>query len=267
MLIALKLWNLPWNITIFAAMFLSIISLSIIILEMRLVIVTFTLILQISLCLITLGTVVPTVILGSKIPQADRPVFLGVSGLAVGVMFVAFSIISGPGFSSLWGIDAWISMVILMGLLLYINNCTKFSLRQAVRISFFMEVLLLSAIPMSNFSFYGINITDKIILYALLIPSFAFVIYNSSLLLLSQLSHKNLYSSAIYVYLVLLLLLGFKPFTKTYWYTKLMNEISYDSGFISFGLSLFIHLVVIPLAGIIPYFIIKGLSGPFKYKK
>lgn len=228
---------------------------------------TFTLILQISLFLITLGTVVPTVILGSKIPQADRPVFLGVSGLVVGVMFVAFSIISGPGFSSLWGIDAWISMVIIMGLLLYINNCTKFSLRQAVRINFFMQALLLSAIPISNSSFYGINITDRIVLYALLIPSFAFVIYNSSLLLLSQLSHKNLYNSGIYVFLVLLLLLGFKPLTKTCWYTKLMNEISYNSGFISFDLSLFIHLVVIPLAGIIPYFIIKGFSVPFKYKK
>lgn len=218
---------------------------------------TFILILQISLCLITLGTIIPTIYLGLKIPPVERPVFLTISGLSTGIMFVIANSISGPVNSSLWGLHAWISMVTLLGFFFCIVYCQKFSLRQALSINFFMQALLLSAIPMSKLYLYDISITERIILCFSLILSLAFVTYNSSLALLPYAATKRIYHSTIYIFIVIMLLIAFKPFTKTSSYIDFMDMLSVNSGFFSLSLSLLIHLVIIPVIGFIPYFIIK----------
>lgn len=218
------------------------------------------LVIQISLCLITLGTVIPTVYLGLKIPPVDRPVFFGISGLSIGVIFIIANIISGPVFSSLWGLYAWISMLTLLGFFFYISHCLKFSLKQALRINFFMQVLLLSAIPMSNLYFYNISTAERLMIYLMAVLSFAFVIINSSLLLLSYIYEKRLYYSGIYTFTVLILLIAFEPFTETSPYIEFINKLSINSGSLSFRLSLLFHLVVIPLISFIPFIILKHFS-------
>lgn len=219
----------------------------------------FILILYISLCLITLGTLIPTLYLGLKIQPEDRSVFFVISGLTTGIMFVIADGIGGPVHASLWGPYAWIPMVALLGLFFYINCYQKFGLRQALRINFFMQALLLSAIPMSRFCFYDISMTERFLLYFSLILSLAFVIYNSAVLLLPYAAGKSIYHSGIYIFVVIMLLIVFEPFTKTSSYTELMNRLSMIPFFLPLRISLLIHLAVIPLISLIPYFIIKHL--------
>lgn len=223
---------------------------------------TFILILQITLCLITLGTVIPTVYLGYRIRPVDQPVFLGVSGLLIGIMFVINNIKSKSDFSSLWGTHAWFSMVILLVIFAYINHYPEFSLKKALWLNFFMQGLLLSAIPMSQAFLHDISIIERIIAYSILILSFVLVIYNSSIFLLSHASIKKVYNRGIYIYAVIILLIGFEPLTMTPSYIELMAKYSTVLGLFPLELSLIIHLIVIPLISFIPYRIIKQGTCP-----
>lgn len=223
----------------------------------------YIIILHISLCLITLGTVIPTVHLGLKVPPSRRTVFFGISGLLTGVMFSVACILGGPEFSSLWGVNNWISMVILLGALLFIDFCPKFSLIKALRINFFMQALMLSALPVSNF-FHNMMGAERIMLFLSLAVSFAFVIYNSSVLLAPYASTKKIHGLGVYIYVVLMLLISFEPFTKTSLYTGLIEQFSGNWGFLPHQLSLFVHLALIPLAGFLPYFIIRHWAGLFR---
>lgn len=209
------------------------------------------------LCLGTLGTIIPTIYLAKKLNPHHRPFYFVLSGLIVGILFSLSNSLNG--FKDLWGIHTWAIVCLNFMLLIYVNRLSALSLKNALEINFILQILLISCLPISNQLFIENTLLSQIFTYTVLTLGIIIVFYTAYYFMLSSFPNKDPINLGLYIYIVLLVLIGFRPVSETSTYITLIMNSANQFGIRPLGISLFIHLLLLPLFSLIPFGIMKSL--------
>lgn len=210
------------------------------------------------LCLSTLGTIIPTIYLGIMLKPHQLPSYFILSGLIVGILFSSFNSLHQLGFRDLWGVHSWAIVGLNFVILAYaIRLQTR--LKSALVINFVLQILLISCLPISNQLFMENTLLRQLLTYSVLTGGFVIVYYTCYLFMISSFSDKNAINLGLYLYIVLLALIAFRPISETSTYITYIMNFAIQYGLWPLSISLFIHLLVLPFFSLIPFSIMKSL--------
>jgi len=211
------------------------------------------------LCLGTLGTIIPTIYLGKKVNPHHLPFYFILSGLIVGILFSLSNFLNQIGFKDLWGLHTWAIVDLNFIILVYVIRLPALSLKSALEINFVLQILLISCLPISNQLFIENTLPSQIVTYIVLTGGIIIVFYNSYLFMLSSFTNKNPINLSLYLYIVLLVLIGFRPVTETSTYLTFIMNFAIRYGIAPLGITVSIHLLLLPFFSLIPFGIMKSL--------
>jgi len=211
------------------------------------------------LCLGTLGTIIPTIYLGKKLNPHYLPFYFIFSGLIVGILFSFSNSLNQIGFKDPWGIHTWAIAGLNFMILVYVIQLPALSLKSALEINFVLQILLISCLPISNQLFIENTLLSQMFTYTVLTGGIIIVFYNSYLFMLSSFANKDPINLSLYLYVVLLVLIGFRPVSETSGYVTFIMNFAIQYGIWPLGISLSIHFLLLPLFSLIPFGIMKSL--------
>ena len=214
---------------------------------------------EIAFCLVTLGTIIPTLHLAAKISPRRWSHFFMFSGLTAGLLFSLMDFLDARNATSLWGLYTWLPSFVCFVLIILLLKIRTLSYPVALIINILMQSLFISSLPMQSHLFRESTWFSQSLTYLVLILSFTFVFYNGYLFLQSQFFNRKI-SLDIYLYVVLLALVSFNPFSLTPTYIWLVHSLANFFGVWPLALSLFLHLFMIPLLCLLPYQMVRKIG-------
>ncbi|MEG6523826.1 hypothetical protein [Desulfotomaculum sp. 1211_IL3151] len=215
------------------------------------------------ICLSTLGTIIPTIFLGKKLKPHYLPLHFILSGLMVGVLLSLSNTLSQIGLKDLWGIHTWIPVCLNLVILVYVIRLPVLRLKSCLEINFVIQTLLISGLPIQNQLFIENTLLSQVLTYTALTVSIIFVFYYASIFLSAYSNSNNITNLSTYLYIVLLVLIAFKPLSEAQTYITFITNFAIQLGFWPLSISLFIHLFLLPILSFIPYGIIKSLTAHY----
>lgn len=213
---------------------------------------------QSFLCLCTLGTIVPTIYLGKKLNPHHLPIYFILSGLIVGVLFSLSNSLIHIGLKDLWGIYTWAIVSLNFMMLVYVIRLPALSLKSALIINFVLQILLISSLPTNNELFIENTLLSQMFTYTVLTGGIIIVFYNSYRFMVSSFANKDSINLGLYLYIVLLILIGFRPVSETSTYLTFIMKFAIHYGLWPLGISLSIHFLLLPFISLIPFGIMKS---------
>ncbi|AQS58159.1 hypothetical protein [Desulforamulus ferrireducens] len=213
---------------------------------------------EIAFCLVTLGTIIPTLQLAAKISPLRWSHFFMFSGLTAGLLFSLMDFLAAKNAASLWGLYTWVPSIVCFALIILLLKIPTMGYSAALIINLLMQILFISSLPMGSHLFRESGWFSQSLTYLVLVLSFAFVFYNAYLFLHSQFLTRKV-SLAIYLYVVLLALVSFNPFSMTPTYIGLVHSLANFFGIWPLALSIFLHLFMIPAFCLLPYQIVRKI--------
>lgn len=144
-------------------------------------------------------------------------------------------------------------------ILVYVIQLPALSLKSALEINFVLQILLISCLPISNQLFIENTLLSQMFTYTVLTGGIIIVFYNSYLFMLSSFANKDPINLSLYLYVVLLVLIGFRPVSETSGYVTFIMNFAIQYGIWPLGISLSIHFLLLPLFSLIPFGIMKSL--------
>lgn len=213
------------------------------------------------ICLSTLGTIIPTIFLGKKLKSHYLPFHFILSGLIVGILLSLSNTFNQIGIKGLWGIHTWIPVCLNLIILVYVIRLPVLNLKSSLEINFVIQALLISSLPIRNQLFFENTLPSQVLTYTVLTGGIIFVFYYANILLSAYSNSKDIFNFATYLYIVLLVLIAFKPLSEAPTYIAFITNFANQLGFWPLSISLIINLFLLPIFSFIPYGIIKSLTA------
>lgn len=133
-----------------------------------------------------------------------------------------------------------------------------FPLKQALQGTLLLQLLLISAIPMTHDLFREETLFSQGITYGVLTGCFTFIFWVASRVVIFYRSDQGRLGFGTYLYVFLLLLVAIEPITGTLGYRQLIYAVANTFGLLPMVISVILHLLVLPLLCYIPYQLLHG---------